>query len=365
MKKDNSVFKSFTKASRQDWVNAASAEVKGADPFDTLQWRTEDDQLIAPIHMADDVAAITYLQHYQHYNFVHPSDVRYWANMPEISIDDEKMANTIALNHLQAEADGILLSPTKQEINFHDLLDNIAWEHCSVSFMTGSRFPFEKLHDYIQQKTYDVDLLNGAIFQQENTVVTSVFATFKNFKFAGSVIPSSTPVQEITQALLRGVYLIEAYHQSGIPPEVLIKHIAFNIPLGTHLLSDISKLKALRILWYQVSQAYGVKDYHPNDLYIHGRSEPWINNQYQPHGNMLKSTVASIAGIAGGCDAITIQPEDGSSSMMNRVARNISAILREESHLNKVSDPFAGSYSIEILTDQIARDAWRNFQRLC
>ncbi|HYF67575.1 MAG TPA: methylmalonyl-CoA mutase family protein [Ohtaekwangia sp.] len=365
MKEDNSVFNSFKKAQKQDWIKAASAELKGADPFETLQWKTEDEQVIAPFHMADDVAAIAYLKHYQHHNFAHPSDTRYWANMPEISFNDEKTGNAIALHHLQAEADGIVLSPEKQELDFDVLLHNIAWEHCSVSFMTGPHFPFEKLYDYIQQKGYAVDQINGAIFQQENNLVTNGFATLKNFKFAGSIIPSSTPVQEITQAILAGVNRIEAYHQSGILPGVLIKHIAFNIPLGTYLLPDISKLKALRILWYQVSQAYGVKDYHPNDLYIHGRSEPWINNQYQPHGNMLKSTMASIAGIAGGCDALTIHPEDDSSSMMNRVARNISPILREESHLNKVSDPFAGSYSIEILTDQIARDAWRNFQSLC
>lgn len=365
MKKDNSAFKSFTKAHKQDWIHAASAELKGADPFETLQWRTEDHQVIAPFHMADDVAALTYLKHYQHHSFVHPTDTRYWANMPVIRFVDEKAANAIALNHLQAEADGVVLSPAKKEIDFHVLLNDVAWEYCSVSFITSLQFPFEKLYDYIQQKGFAFDQINGAIFQSENNLITNSFATLKNFKFAGCTIPSSTPAQEITQALLTGVNLIEGHRQSGILPEVLIKHIAFNIPLGTHLFSDISKLKALRILWYQVSQAYGVKDYRPNDLYIHGRSEPWINKQYQPHGNMLKSTIASIAGITGGCDALTIQPEDDSSSMMNRVARNISAILREESHLNKVSDPFAGSYSIEILTDQIARDAWRNFQSRC
>jgi methylmalonyl-CoA mutase len=54
--------------------------------------------------------------------------------------------------------------------------------------------------------------------------------------------------------------------------------------------------------------------------------------------------------------------EQVGNSLMERMARNVSLILREESHLNKVADPVAGSYAIEMLTRELAREAWQRFQ---
>ena len=73
---------------------------------------------------------------------------------------------------------------------------------------------------------------------------------------------------------------------------------------------------------------------------------------------MLKSTTAAMAGILGGCDALTIEPEDRNHAMMSRIARNVSNVLREESFFSKVADPFAGSYFIEDLSKQLTEAAW-------
>ena len=78
---------------------------------------------------------------------------------------------------------------------------------------------------------------------------------------------------------------------------------------------------------------------------------------------MLKSTSAALAAILGGCDALTVQPEN-ENPMMARIARNVSSILREESHLSKVADPTAGSYYLESLTNQLAINAWKKFQNI-
>jgi methylmalonyl-CoA mutase len=77
---------------------------------------------------------------------------------------------------------------------------------------------------------------------------------------------------------------------------------------------------------------------------------------------MIKSTTAAMASVLGGCDALTILPEDENNTTMNRIARNVSAILREESHLNKVADPLAGSYSMDTMVDAISKKAWTLFQ---
>jgi methylmalonyl-CoA mutase len=76
---------------------------------------------------------------------------------------------------------------------------------------------------------------------------------------------------------------------------------------------------------------------------------------------MLKATSAAMSAVLGGCDALTILPEDEDNSMMNRVSRNVSTILREESHLDKVSDAFAGAYILEDMVHAFAEEAWKEF----
>jgi methylmalonyl-CoA mutase len=104
-----------------------------------------------------------------------------------------------------------------------------------------------------------------------------------------------------------------------------------------------------------------VADYSPSNLFIHARSTAWSNAAFEPHENMLKSTTASMAAILGGCNALTIEPALEQNSRLSRVALNVSHILREESHLNKVADPTAGSYYMENLVQQVAQQAWAKF----
>jgi methylmalonyl-CoA mutase len=78
---------------------------------------------------------------------------------------------------------------------------------------------------------------------------------------------------------------------------------------------------------------------------------------------MLKSATAAMSAIFGGCDGLTIFPESDEDSMMARIARNVSSVLREESHLSKVADPTAGSYYLDSLIEQLADQSWRVFQK--
>ncbi|MFZ6009577.1 MAG: methylmalonyl-CoA mutase family protein, partial [Bacteroidota bacterium] len=141
-----------------------------------------------------------------------------------------------------------------------------------------------------------------------------------------------------------------------------IGNIAFSLPVGTNFFLEQAKFKAMRLLWFQVAHAYGVKDFKAGQLHIHARGETWTPGNYQPHGNMLKSTTSAMSAIMGGCDALTVLAEDENNAIMSRVARNVSNLLREESHLNKVADPMAGSYALENMVHQLAEQAWKKFQ---
>lgn len=359
----NQLFDTFPKPDRSQWTKAAAAEISGKNPFEELVWKTPDQQEVKPFYSLSDLENLHYLEPF---SFINQSGglsgARSWANIPPVKADDAVMANKIALEHLQHEAEGILFTPNSGSLDYNQLLDQVAWEHCTVSFVGNEFLSLSAIEKYITAKKYNQSLLQGAIFWKNGFATTPSLPAEHGFKRAGIYVEASTPSSEIASALAAGVNLINRFTEAGGKKEVIINHIAFSIPVGSQLMLDISKLKALRMLWYQVVQAYGVSYFQPADLYLHGRSEVWINPAFQPHGNLLKSTLAAIAAVSGSCNALTICPEDEQNTTMRRIARNTSVILKEEAHFNKTNDPFAGAYGAEILTDQIARDAWKLFQ---
>ena len=85
-----------------------------------------------------------------------------------------------------------------------------------------------------------------------------------------------------------------------------------------------------------------------------------------PHVNILRGTIAAFAAALGGADAITVLPFTAARGLPDRfarrIARNTQLLLSEESHLDKVADPAAGSGAVEDLTDQLCQAAWALFR---
>jgi methylmalonyl-CoA mutase len=355
--KKSDLFTSFPVLTMKDWLSVASSEVGDADPLGKLSWKIDDDLKFLPLYTDTDVKKPSPAFHLE-------SDfsARHWSNMPSVKVTDERIANEIALDHLNHEAEGVLFELTSHETNFAHLLNKIAWENCTVSFLAPTKASFADLLQLLISHTLSAQRINGAVFSRIEHMPQQRYHSA--YRIHGIVIDNSSPAHEVAEALYKGAKLMEQAIESGHDAEQIQAQIAFMLPVGRQLFIDTAKLRALRMLWYQVVSAFGVSEYRLNRSYIHCYSEPWINEKFQPHGNMLKSTIAAISGISGGCNAITIVPEDSANNTMNRIARNIPRILMDESHLNKVNDPFAGSYAIEVITDEIAKKAWGLFQSL-
>jgi methylmalonyl-CoA mutase len=359
MNEVHGLFESFSKPQKSEWNAAASSEINGGNPSENLRWKTEDELDFGPFYSQDDINELTYLQQFQLNGSTAEVEPHQWVNMPQVIVKDGKAANLIALTHLQQEAEGIIFRLTPGFTDFETLLNDISWEHCSVSFI-GDVTSANQLQRFIQKKGYDTTQIQGAFFS--NDLIPFSFES--SFRFHGVFIEASTAVNELATALDKGTKLIEGLIKQDSDVNKIFNQVAFSLQIGPQLLVEISKLKALRVLWFQIAKAYGSNQFKASDLHVHGRSEPFIREKFQPHGNLLKSTMAAIAGIGGGVNALTIEPEDAEHPTMNRIARNTSLILRLESHLGKVNDPFAGAYGIEVLVDKIAREAWIKFQSL-
>jgi methylmalonyl-CoA mutase len=345
----------------ESWKKAASAEIDGADPLTSLLWPGEDEIKYAPFYDGS-TAGLAYLRKFQL-----PADndsflgYRTWMNMPNISVTEELTANQIALDHLKNGADGVLFNLSKEHVDFNTLLTDIQWQYCDLSFQAkNEEQDWNKLNEFLSRHYSNVKV-TGSFFRKALPKSNTQLIDAKDFHCLGMIIDSATPVKQIVEALTKGVQVTDLLSSSN-KVEKIVNAISFSIPVSANFLQEISKLQALRMLWYQVARAYGIERYEPRQLHIHARSEQWVNEKYQPHGNMLKSTTAAMASIIGGCNALTVFAEDEQSKMMTRIARNVSNILREESHFNKVSDPVAGAYVIDRMVNDMATTAWAQFQ---
>jgi methylmalonyl-CoA mutase len=84
---------------------------------------------------------------------------------------------------------------------------------------------------------------------------------------------------------------------------------------------------------------------------------------------MLRATTQAMSAVMGGCDALTVLAYDSvlgeqNSALGERIARNVSILMKEEAHLDKLIDPSAGAYYIENLTYQLSTEAWALFQKV-
>jgi methylmalonyl-CoA mutase len=349
----------FSSANKEVWKRIASQELEGKSPEEILSWNSEDEIEFFSYYDASDEEKKNVSRNFR----LTVADDPYfgpskWLNVPSVTVTSEKSANQTALQHLTSGADGILFR-MPEKINLVSLLKDIDWRYCSLFFESAHPEVFTTdLRLFVYENKIQFTQASGGLF----------WDGIPNFKTAGMgdsplkniiKIHASSSTNEIAVALSRGVNLFE---QSINQSQDFFTTISFSIPVKTLFLDTIAKLKALRFLWFQVAQAYGFSRYQPDDLTIHVRSEAWIDEKFQPHGNMLKATTACMASVIGGANLITIHAEDEANSTMSRIARNVSNLLREESHLDKVADPAAGSFAIDTMTNEFAKTAWKIFQ---
>jgi methylmalonyl-CoA mutase len=188
---------------------------------------------------------------------------------------------------------------------------------------------------------------------------------------AVSSIPHSnggaTAVDELAFILATAVEYLRRLERHDLSPAIGSRRLRLIMPSGRDLFTEIAKFRALRALWGQVLDACRV----PNEEAvpaIHAVTSPRCLTIRDPWVNMLRATSESFAAVVGGADLITVLPFDSAignpDDSARRLALNTSNILREEAHLDAVSDPAAGSYFVERLTNSLARLAWKKFQHI-
>ncbi len=393
VKSAENLFSEFPLVNKSQWKELAIADLKGADFDKKLVWKTLEGFDLQPYYTQEDLEQIAYLKKFES-SMLNMEDgsqgPRYWVNREKIAVNDADAANKAAIDALNAGADGLIFDLTgKENVDIKRLLNNILPLHCSVSFMADrdaarlikGYFTYESQnhietsqlfgslnYDPIRNLTLKGKMAkDGFNVLKEIIEVTDSANRFFGLTVNGSHFQNagSSLVQELAFALNVAVEYIDKLGELGLSPDKVIRNIEFSMAVGTDYFPEIAKLRALRILFYKIAEAYGISSFDPGDLSIHSISSLWTKTIYDPYVNMLRNTTEAMSAIIGGCTALTIAPYNENfeavTPFSKRISRNVSNMLKEEAYLDKVVDPSAGSYYIENITDEMVKGAWALF----
>ncbi|HZK06778.1 MAG TPA: methylmalonyl-CoA mutase family protein [Bacteroidales bacterium] len=397
--KQELLFSDFSPISTDQWEAVIEKDLKGAEYERRLVWNTREGFKVQPYYRREDLENLSYLNIFPgNFPFVRGERINEnnWFVRQNLPVDDIGKTNKKALAILMTGVDslGFILDerkkPTIDEIE--QLMENIYAQSVEVNFICGPQAP-EVVRHYLELvKKYNRDLksihgsagydpigrliVGGNWYENEEkdfdtcaelvkaTQHTPHFRTLAvhatHFKNAGSNI-----VQELAFALAYGAEYLTRLTGKGISIDTVAPNIKFNFAIGSNYFMEIAKIRAFRLLWAKVVNAYGPSNAEFTRTHIHSVTTRWNKTVYDAHVNLLRTTTEAMAAIIGGTNSLTVLPYDvvfqDTSEFSERIARNQQLLLKEESYLDKIVDPAAGSYYVENLTDSLIEASWKLF----
>jgi methylmalonyl-CoA mutase len=174
-------------------------------------------------------------------------------------------------------------------------------------------------------------------------------------------------VEELAFTLATAVEYLRQMNQRGLPVDLVAPRIRFAITVGEQFFTEISKLRALRMLWSHVISSLGGNN-TSKQITIHARTSLWNKSVVDAYNNLLRGTVESFAAVLGGCDSLQVGAFDEvarpADDFSQRLARNTQLVLQKECQLTPVIDPAGGAWFVESLTAELASRAWGLFQEI-
>ena len=370
-------FKEFQKISKLEWEKKIHAELKGNDPS-----LLEIDDPIEELHFKcyyhqDDSIVTNDLPGTFPFTRGMNSPNNTWNNGALILIDDEVQANKKALKSLNSGADLLVFKAEKDDVNWKVVLNEIQFEYIETQFVVNAKKDIEYILELIPESVstvhFNLDFLdNNSDLNDFESIARKFklhsqrFCSVNGFKLQQA---GATTWQEIAFCLNTAHEYLLKLMGSGFTIDEASAAIGFKIGIGSNYFYETAKLRALKQLWSKIIHEYSPEHgctYNCHITAVIGHSNKSL---IDPHTNLLRQSTEAMSAINAGIDGIVILPYDlhsknGASELAERMALNISTILKEESYLDMVIDPVGGSYSLEKLTELIGQKAWTAFQQL-
>ncbi len=407
-------------ASLADWQRAAARSAPGGN-VDSLVWHTPDGIAVKPLYTAADVAGLPYADTLPGFPpYVRGPQptmyaVRPWTIRQYAGFSTAEESNAFYRRSLAAGGQGVSVAFDLATHRGYDsdhervvgdvgkagvaidsvedmkiLFDGIPLDKVSVSMtMNGAVLPV--LAGYIvaaEEQGVSKAQLSGTVqndilkeFMVRNTyiyppepsmrIVADIISytaqhmpKFNSISISGYHMQEAGANQalELAFTLADGREYVRVALSRGMDVDAFAPRLSFFFGIGMNFYLEIAKLRAARLLWWRIMSAFEPKSQKSLLLRTHCQTSGWSLTEQDPYNNIVRTTVEAMAAVFGGTQSLHTNAFDEAVALPTdfsaRVARNTQVILQEETHIGSVIDPWAGSYMMEKLTQDMVDRAW-------
>jgi methylmalonyl-CoA mutase len=168
---------------------------------------------------------------------------------------------------------------------------------------------------------------------------------------------------ELAYTLADGLEYLRTGIQAGIPVDAFAPRLSFFWGIGMNHFMEIAKMRAARLLWAKIVKQFNPKNEKSMALRTHSQTSGWSLTEQDPFNNITRTAVEALAAALGHTQSLHTNALDEAIALPTdfsaRIARNTQIYLQEETNINRVVDPWAGSYYVESLTHELAHKAWQ------
>ena len=167
---------------------------------------------------------------------------------------------------------------------------------------------------------------------------------------------------ELAFTLADGKEYVKTAIGSGLDVDEFAGRLSFFWAIGMNFYLEVAKMRAARLLWCRIMKGFDAKSPKSLMLRTHCQTSGWSLTEQDPYNNVVRTTIEAMAAVFGGTQSLHTNSFDEAIALPTefsaRIARNTQLIIQEETHITHVIDPWAGSYMMEKLTQDMADAAW-------
>jgi len=362
--KKQQLFKEFNKVSEQEWIDKIERDLKGK-PLSILNYQPE---------LGIETRAYFHSNQAKNYQPITQNGDNSWYIQEHFKGENQKDLNQNILDHLLRGCDGLRLT-VNNDIQLKEVLKDVGLQYISTEFILESKDGINEIKNILKPDYSNISIafdvltlgINKGEFQYNLNDFVEFYQTFKSEKVKHLHIDGFTfglagasSIQELAIALSQLSEYTQILLEKGESLSDIITHTYTTLSINEEYFTNIAKFRAFKILLNHFFKSFDNK-IEVNESLINAIGNKRHIAKNDRYNNLLRETTQTMSAILGGATHILIPPFDSSNNISVRMARNIQLVLKEEAYFDKVSDPAAGAYYIEDLTDKLVQSAWNLF----
>jgi methylmalonyl-CoA mutase len=173
---------------------------------------------------------------------------------------------------------------------------------------------------------------------------------------------------ELAYTLADGLEYVRTGLKAGIDIDSFAPRLSFFWAIGMNYFMEVAKMRAARFIWAKMMKTFEPKNPKSMALRTHSQTSGWSLTEQDPYNNVMRTLIEAHAAAMGHTQSLHTNALDEAIALPTdfsaRIARNTQLYLQEETGITNVIDPWAGSYYVESLTDQLIKRAWEHIEEI-